>query len=345
MAKSRKTKKTQIPWLLIAGVLLLLGAGALTMRSYTTKQTSSYPPTPTANTAKADDIATWETYTDPVLGFQFKYPPEWYPSTRSNVVDLEHGQFFVSFLKEEGIFDASTPLVEWVRNHDSNFRPGSTNPIPTIPFKIDNYQGFIVPLEGGDDQHFFTNGKTVISAWYHPKRDLNKKVFDQVLTTFRFLDSDINGTYTVEKKPGLSFPTFTFHHPASWTVQASQDNVIYTTTISKNEYQIMFTQAPFGGSICLFDDTPMPDSPIYEDLRIISYTQLQTFGNILFRRYLTKNQDQNNTSFSFCQKETNSPYFTTPASIGRITYTIPKTYDTSILNEMDGIIKSLVVKQ
>ncbi|MFH2085653.1 MAG: hypothetical protein ABII21_02635 [bacterium] len=145
--------------------------------------------------------------------------------------------------------------------------------------------------------------------------------------------------YVSSKVEGLVYPAFSFTHPQSWAVTEKSENKNLVISIYRNNYEISITQAVVGDAICLFKDSPDFQGSS-GDLRGKDYTEFTTSDGGVMRRYFNQNQGDKSTFF-FCQKQTESPYFATPTEIGGIVYYVPAKYDYLIVKEMDEIIKTL----
>jgi len=145
-------------------------------------------------------------------------------------------------------------------------------------------------------------------------------------------------TYTFKKINSLSFPGFTIQYPKDWTVNENRiENTLSELTLMKNEMEIKIYQAAMGGAGCIYKGE-VPEGP-YSDLRNKPYVDVISKAGI-FRR--TQYNDKN--GYSFCQSLNNGKTFGGPTTIGGITYITPSNADESILEEMDNIIKSIIIE-
>ncbi len=166
--------------------------------------------------------------------------------------------------------------------------------------------------------------------------------YRSVLATFKLTTTTELGvewrTFTSSTVDGLAFGAFTFSHPQSWAVSESSENGTLTVSIYRNNYEIKVYQAPVGGAVCLFKDSPAFQGSS-GDLRNKDYTEFTTKSNLVMRRYFNQNEGEKST-FYFCDKEAEGPYFTTPTDFGGVTYYVPAKYDLNILAEMDKIVET-----
>jgi hypothetical protein len=170
------------------------------------------------------------------------------------------------------------------------------------------------------------------------------KEYRSVLATFKLTTTTELGrdwvSYTTSKVEGLVYPAITFTHPQSWSVTEKSENKNLVISIYRNNYEIAVTQAAVGGAVCLFRDSPDFQGSS-GDLRTKEYTEFTTEVGGIMRRYFNSNQGEKST-FYFCQKEAESPYFATPTLFGGIVYYVPAKYDINIIKEMDEIVKKFV---
>ncbi len=168
--------------------------------------------------------------------------------------------------------------------------------------------------------------------------------YHTALASFRLTDTTQLGLdlkeYVSQKVEGLTYPAFSLKYPQSWVATeefVGKDTLI--VSVYRNNYEIRITQAPVGGAVCLFKDSPDFQGSS-GDLRSKEYSELTTTDGIIMRRYFNKNEGDKSTIF-FCRKEKDSPYFSTPTDIGGIAYYVPAKYDPDIIKEMDEIVKSI----
>lgn len=168
------------------------------------------------------------------------------------------------------------------------------------------------------------------------------KDYRSVLSTFKLTTTSELGkdwrTYQTSEIADLAFGAFTFSHPQSWAVTESSENGTLTVSIYRNNYEIKIYQAPVGGAVCLFKDSPAFQGSS-GDLRNKDYTEFTTQSGLVMRRYFNQNEGEKST-FYFCDKEAEGPYFTTPTDFGGVTYYVPAKYDVNIIAEMDKIVET-----
>lgn len=170
------------------------------------------------------------------------------------------------------------------------------------------------------------------------------KIVSQILSTFEFIENSSSSdkkttTFTSKKIPGLSFPAISIDIPNNW--QKTVENESYLDLRLTNEkYFIQITQDAWGGSVCLFDDTPNFEGPS-NDLKGKSYKQFTANNGDIYRRYQTEFNYESKIIIGVCQKQEISGYFVSPTIWASVQYRVPENYSESMLEEMDNIIKTL----
>ncbi len=161
--------------------------------------------------------------------------------------------------------------------------------------------------------------------------------FDQVLSTFKFLDETEDWkTYTTPKLPKIGFPSVTFNYPPDWIVEEENDGLgTMNFKLSKNGYEITLYQAPMGGSVCLFDDSPEFEGPS-SNYRTVEY--IETVADIGILRYLIDPNDSQ--KYFFCQK---SDQHFVSFGIGLLELNTPNKIDTKVFREAIEIIKLISI--
>lgn len=157
----------------------------------------------------ADETAGWKTYKNTGLGFEFKYPslPNWFVREDSQVsvtlynydVDNAPGRDYLEgdgdlFKVVIGYSDAYSDIKSWLEGTKNNINPVTNKPTELINIKdinIDSHKGlsfeevsYGTPYGGAVLES--PRGKLVLfGAGLNYKG--NKKIFEQVLSTFKFL--------------------------------------------------------------------------------------------------------------------------------------------------------------
>lgn len=112
------TYKGFAPLLIIIVIAVLLGGGYVYTQQKQAAEVSSATSATSTQSAK-DVTAGWKTYTDDVVGIQFKYPPTWAAPRVINIKDNPYtialGMFNISVSKET---NKIAPLVH--TNYDNN---------------------------------------------------------------------------------------------------------------------------------------------------------------------------------------------------------------------------------
>lgn len=342
-------KPNRLPYILggVAAILVSLALGI------TFFSKSSKPTTPTSTGDQTDAPPGYVSYTNTPHFYSIALPPKW------SVVETspdQTGKLIIQTnepaLVEVESFKATTSnLEEYLGTLQDGRSSSKDNPV-----KVGDYDGIerfeswpktsvqpvITYSQIQDKIYIFrllpAGGKNAISS------ESLLKEYRNVLSTFKLTTTKELGTdwktYTTSKVDGISFNSFTFSHPQSWAVTEKSENKNLIVSIYRNNYEISITQAAIGAAVCLFKDSP-DFTGSSGDLRTKEYTEFETTTKGIMRRYFNQNQGEKST-FYFCQKESNSPYFATPTLFGGIVYYVPAKYDINIIKEMDSIVKTFV---
>jgi hypothetical protein len=166
----------------------------------------------------------------------------------------------------------------------------------------------------------------------------NSQTFDQILSTFQFVDKNGLVHFTSEKSEGVTYPKFSIDYPPKWKIDGPN-------VFSKGDYSIGIYQPPSSGYACIFRDSPaQSEGTPQRDLTKTAYVQIKANTNVL--RYYKDDikNDKNKIVFRFCDNWPNlANVFESPTEIGWIQYEVPENYDTSILKEMDEIVKTIKI--
>jgi len=211
---------------------LLLAAGT-TGGIFLGKQLYSKPilqPTPSPSVTsvqEGDPTANWKTYQGTKWGFELKYPPTW------GFKEPTSSDKFL-YLFSNGRSDGPGPnpfiyITQTIKPLDSSFAEfatqGSNEEIKKnftyVKTSINGYSAFKtsgLPSGSGSLDYFLTpDGKSYVilglSPYNGPGTEI-EKVFDQILSTFKFLDSS----------PATS-PATTYTVPSSWKRFTAQDRL------------------------------------------------------------------------------------------------------------------------
>lgn len=145
-------------------------------------------------------------------------------------------------------------------------------------------------------------------------------------------------TFTSTKLTGVSFNAYMIQYPLTWTPATTHTQIIDTYTLTQGDYQIKIYQAAMGGNGCIFSGS-IPEGPM-QDLRNTPFTEVDTAGGMLLRRFVATSQNPAQTAFGFCASSDGSSWGS-PSSVGAISYTAPSSPTDATLAEMDSILKTL----
>jgi hypothetical protein len=170
-------------------------------------------PSPTSTvTVTPDPTADWQTYTNNKFGFSFKYPDNW------------------SLPVEEVIATNSMPVAQQITFGDlliieaKDEKYGSPYTLEDLPLEpqttpinigTDNFKALKTTDVSGNIVVYLSQSLTstkVLSFNYHQELT---DIVDQILSTFRFIDSS-NSPDSLEWKT-FTHPQFTFKYPGDWS--------------------------------------------------------------------------------------------------------------------------------
>ncbi len=344
---------------LFGGLAVILVSIAMAVVFFGSNKSSS--PTSSSSTTSLDNATdpTWPKYSNPANYYEIAVSPKWIEIKRSPVhtdtaiFNLEgNGVLEMSALKttqslEDYLIDFDTKNKDLVKSKSSS------------QIKIGTYDGYeraeSWPTTGlqvttsyikvADMLYTFTlippSGKNAIV------NDTVIREYHSALASFRLTDTTKLGVdlkdYASKKIEGLSFKSFSLKYPQSWVATEKVGDKSLDVSIYRNNYEITISQKAIGGAVCLFSDSPAFEGSS-GDLRSKQFSEFNTTGGAVLRRYFNANAGDKSTMF-FCEKQTDGPYFQTPLSIGGLVYYVPAKYDADIIKEMDDIIKSITIIQ
>lgn len=141
----------------------------------------------------------------------------------------------------------------------------------------------------------------------------------------------------IERHDGTKFK-YTLMVPEQWSVQkSSYQGLIYNLIVAKNNHLLDINSIFFGTSICAYPG----DKPVDGGYELFDqYHNLNTyFGEIRIGR----NKPGMGVVFRSCLEDSSRGGWETGSRIGFILYRVPLNYDTSIISEMDNILKNIRV--
>lgn len=308
----------------------------------------------------AEIVSSWPKYNNAEFFYEISIPPKW--------VEIKSSPLH----KEVTLFNALdtatleiraeknlASLDEYIASLDARHK-AAVKATKTSQVKVGEYDGFErseswsqAALQG------YTTYVKVSDMLYTftliPSGDKNAitnesilRDYRALLASFRLTDTSQLGLdlkeYKSEKVEALALPPFTLKYPQTWVVSEQYvGSDTFIASIYRNNYEIRITQAPVGGAVCLFSDSPDFQGSS-GDLRNKQFTEFTTLDGTLMRRYFNANEGDKSTLF-FCRKEKDTPYFSTPTDIGGVAYYVPAKYDEDIVKEMDEIVKSITPVQ
>ncbi len=186
-------------------------------------------------TPKVDDTANWKTYTNNIYGYTLKYPSEWeYKFGKGNKAQIIFGSSPVELRTDVPGFliSVSETIEQPLIKEDGRNRVTETKQI-TIGGQSGE-QAMINDAGSGEVSYIQSavayNGKT----YYFNIHDFNKKpVYDQMISTFKFLDQNqADGTANWKTYINQSLG-FNISYPNNWEVDDSNLSNIYIYSPNK----------------------------------------------------------------------------------------------------------------
>lgn len=344
---------------LFGGLAVILVSIAMAVVFFGSNKSSS--PTSSSATTSSDSATdpTWPKYSNTANYYEISVSPKWTEIKRSPV----HTDTAIFNLDGNGVLEMTAlktteSLDEYLNDFDTKNKD-LVKSKSSSQIKVGTYDGYeraeSWPTTGlqvtssyikvSDMLYTFTlippSGKNAVV------NDTLLREYHSALASFRLTDTTKLGIdlkdYASKKIDGLSFKAFSFKYPQSWVTTEKVGDKSLDVSIYRNNYEITISQKAIGGAVCLFSDSPAFEGSS-GDLRSKQFSEFNTTGGAVLRRYFNANAGDKSTMF-FCEKQTDGPYFQTPLSIGGLVYYVPAKYDADIIKEMDDIVKSITVVQ
>ncbi len=125
-----------------------------------------------------------------------------------------------------------------------------------------------------------------------------------------------------------------------WTVKREHIEELPSdkVTVTKDDYQLIINQAPFGGGPCFYPgQTPTPPGELFS-----AYIDNYSTHGVIFRRSRIQALLGDKQKFSVCQKTTDGSYGNI-TTFGHIDYFAPANYKEATIDEMDSMVGSLQI--
>ena len=175
-----------------------------------------------------------------------------------------------------------------------------------------------------------------------PSKEAMKQPTETVIPspTITIIPSSKTKTVKAGLADSTAFKPYSIDVPDGWTDvhENTQTANIDKLTLTKNGYSLTIYQAALGGGGCLYkDDPPAEMAEKFTDFSGVTGKS----GN--FRR--SWNQDGTpvkTIAYTVCQKSTTENSYGSITTFGRIDAISPNPADTTIINEIDGMIASLM---
>jgi len=318
-----------------------------------------------------DSVDNWNTYYNSKYNFSLKYPQSWEIKTLSKYV--------AEFINNENDPDSSPDIyVESKENPDNlsipdyykeiselnNKEPDNmykSNPLENIKdaqtIQIGGYPGFRFDSEPspylGDRVSISLEGKilefTRLVYQDASKDEINKKRFEQILSTINFVDNTVSNTqvtipkswktYSSHEGINESYSQFQLNYPSTWTLEEFLNPIEPKTLVvkltNKNDETISITQMVRGGGPCIYPDSPNYNSVDLGDEEGSAYSSyVQIEKPALWRIGQYKNKSM--TVRVVCQSD--KSIYTNTTAIGSVTVNVKAD---SSLGEIKSILETI----
>lgn len=200
-----------IPIIIVAILLVLVGAGSYllgTKKSSTivADKVTSQPSPTLSPTPTPDPTANWKTYTNYELKYSFKYPEEW-PIINTTIKDpdacAETLIFSPNYIPNSGestlgvIMVCPNPRIKSIDDYIDILLKGDSSVIDIKNTTIDEEKAVSYKLSGGMPPLPIIEYAVVKNGFYYiirqedstetnKNRDINIKIFNQILSTLKF---------------------------------------------------------------------------------------------------------------------------------------------------------------
>lgn len=225
----------------------------------------SSTPNPQAQTENGEDeFEGWETYRSDEYGFEFQYPRDLNikstsASNAGKETTINQRNFYIYNPQDDEpyldryinfeVFDLEPTI-----NNGNNYEEVIINGIDLKKYSFDEALF--------DIYHVNLTDKKVLEIYVLKNSDIIK-VFDQILSTFKFVDEE-DEWLSYEFEGITEYPSWTgfkLWYPKQWHITTEEGDVPkrMTLTLSKGENQIRISQSPGSRGGCLFPEDPEID--------------------------------------------------------------------------------------
>lgn len=355
-------RKSFAPTLLIIIVLLLLVAtGAYILGVNQGKILVEVEPSPVVSVSptsglNSDKTADWKTYTSK-YGYLIKYPNTYdIKNTDANNNDaLEINEWVENYTTKPTSFyvfthsKSTTPTINTSSFINEVLPAPQTEKITLLDQKIEKntYKSggltliLLGPIDGGN--YYYTIAHFAIQKYPGELEE-----FDQIVSTFKFIDTSKYGTlsnfgqnYTFVSNQLLdSHESYSITFPNTWEQSIQGEGNQFTLILEKENYKIEIAQNEGEGNQCVFSDTKKSDLIILGS-PITDYGEFKTDW-ALFRYIWEKNDSTEDLSiFWICQKYKSKSSYLLPTDIGYINLMTPYNFDNNRINEIINILETI----
>lgn len=260
-----KPKKVSALTIIGTIIFLLLAGGAAAGFIYKDQITSIFvEPTPTpapvavSPSPTPDPTASWKTYTNTAVGYSFKYPSELLRDSREICTgEFEESTLYLyaideKLMKEQpNLFCGSDIPLAFRVNLTNKAEIPTTNEYETVSMdqttiggktgnkytsikKIPQPEGISSPFDKFVSIHLPFEKQTLVIAYGFPS--IEESIVDQILSTFKFIDSQTLDTSTWRQFSGQGF---SFKYPSSYTIAAqTQAKLTFTSSFEPGNQKV-----------------------------------------------------------------------------------------------------------
>jgi len=363
---SKSTNKWLVPTLVIA---LIVSLGTTAFFAYQYFQNSLYTdpgqiqninttpaPTPQSVNDLSDSTADWQTYSNNLYEFSFKYPAEWevrdllpankdLPSHQDKLMYLGLAPANVTEDNFVNISLSSKSEAEVIAEL-KNFPPGSSNTLLSeTKTEFNNYPATEILTENplakvkGKSIIFAKNNLTFVLSGSISGED---KYLDQIISTFQFTNmANIKKGWKTYTNDNLNF---SIEYPEDWLVDFSSTEAgvegqqDHRLAITQEGYKLeILWPIAYGPSMCIFDDQSRDGVPEFASFCEGEFEEFTSSDNkTTYRRLGLPSKDYGRSEWSLYTRNNDSYFITVPP----ISYVAPLDYQTSQIEVMDQMMAS-----
>ncbi len=230
----------KIVLLVVLGLIILAGAVYAGVTIGKKQSPPEVIPQVIETSPTPDETANWQTYRNEKYGFEFKYPQNWKINDKElpdDAIfriesDIDSGVPYgpidppptLPYSIVVGIIENASNLDEWIANNNAGIKSKITT-MKNNDFIY--YKAIDVPSMSGELNYYIPLNQKgsylnlSLSPYFEPDEYKEQKeavkLFDQILSTFKFLDSTSTGETANWKTYRDSVASFEIKYPANWS--------------------------------------------------------------------------------------------------------------------------------